>query len=71
MGEIYDDIAKAGRRRPSRRRGSSRLRRKQTRLAWIMLAPALALVAIVALYPLGVTIFQSFTNKQFLALEPT
>ena len=36
-----------------------------------MLAPALAVVALVALYPLGLTIFQSFTDKQFLALEPT
>jgi trehalose/maltose transport system permease protein len=47
------------------------LQRKQTRLAWIMLAPALVVVALVALYPLGVTIFQSFTDKQFLAIEPT
>ena len=69
--EIYDDIATAGRRPPSRRRRSGRLQRKQTRLAWIMLAPALIVVALVALYPLGVTIFQSFTDKQFLALEPT
>ena len=36
-----------------------------------MLAPALVVVALVALYPLGVTIFQSFTDKQFLAIEPT
>ncbi len=36
-----------------------------------MLAPALVVVALVALYPLGLTIFQSFTDKQFLALEPT
>jgi len=68
--EIYDDIATAGR-RPRRRRRTGRLQRKQTRLAWIMLAPALIVVALVALYPLGVTIYQSFTDKQFLALEPT
>jgi trehalose/maltose transport system permease protein len=67
---IYHDIATAGRRRPWRRR-SGRLQRKQTHLAWIMLAPALVVVALVALYPLGLTIFQSFTDKQFLALEPT
>ena len=36
-----------------------------------MLAPALVVVALVALYPLGLTIYQSFTDKQFLALEPT
>jgi len=67
---IYHDIATAGRQRPWRRR-SGRLQRKQTRLAWIMLAPALVVVALVALYPLGLTIYQSFTNKQFLAIEPT
>jgi|KBSMisStaDraftv2_1062788.scaffolds.fasta_scaffold44518_3 trehalose/maltose transport system permease protein len=67
---IYEDIATAGHRRPRRRR-SGRLQRKQTRLAWIMLAPAIVVVALVALYPLGVTIFQSFTDKQFLAIEPT
>ncbi len=37
-----------------------------------MLAPALAVVGLVAIYPLGVTVFQSFTNQQFLAgIEPT
>jgi trehalose/maltose transport system permease protein len=42
------------------------------RLAWIMLSPALAVVGFVAIYPLGQTIYQSFTNEQFLAgLEPT
>jgi len=38
----------------------------------MMLAPALAVVALVAIYPLGQTIYQSFTNQQFLAgIEPT
>src|SRR6478752_4520483 len=69
--QIYDDIATAGRRPSRRRRRTGRLQRKQTRLAWIMLAPALVVVALVALYPLGLTIYQSFTDKQFLALEPT
>ena len=37
-----------------------------------MLAPALAVVGFVAFYPLGRTIYQSFTNQQFLAgIEPT
>jgi trehalose/maltose transport system permease protein len=37
-----------------------------------MLAPALVIIALVAFYPLGRTIYQSFTNEQFLAgLEPT
>jgi trehalose/maltose transport system permease protein len=32
-----------------------------------MLLPALAVVAVVAIYPLGLTVWQSFTNEQFLA----
>lgn len=57
--------------RPPRRR-STRFQRRQTRLAWLMLAPALALVAFVALYPLGQTIYDSFTNRQFLGgIAPT
>jgi trehalose/maltose transport system permease protein len=54
-----------------RRRRPSALQRKQTRLAWLMLAPALLVVAFVAFYPLGQTVYQSFTNQQFLVLEPT
>jgi len=37
-----------------------------------LLLPALATVSFVALYPLGKTIYQSFTNQEFLAgIEPT
>jgi trehalose/maltose transport system permease protein len=54
-----------------RRRGSTRLQRRQTRLAWILLTPSLLIVALVAFYPLGRTVYQSFTNQTFLALEPT
>ena len=37
-----------------------------------MLLPALAVVVFVAIYPLGRTVYQSFTNQEFLAgLEPT
>jgi ABC-type sugar transport system permease subunit len=57
-------------RAPRRRRKSTKLRRRQTRLAWVLLLPALAVVAFVAVYPLGKTIYQSFTDQQFLALEP-
>src|SRR2546421_10790822 len=57
---------------PRRRRRRSRLRRRQTRLAWLLLLPALAVVAFVAIYPLGKTIYQSFTNQEFLAgITPT
>jgi trehalose/maltose transport system permease protein len=55
-----------------RRRRRTKLQRRQTRLAWLLLLPALAAVGFVALYPLGKTIYQSFTNQEFLAgLEPT
>ena len=36
----------------------------------MLLVPSLLVVAFVALYPLGKTIFQSFTDEQFLALNP-
>ena len=54
-----------------RRRRTSKLRRRQTRLAWLLLVPSLAVVAFVAIYPLGKTVYQSFTDQEFLALEPT
>ena len=55
-----------------RRRRRTKLQRRQTRLAWFLLLPALAVVAFVALYPLGKTVYQSFTNQEFLAgLTPT
>ena len=55
-----------------RRRRSTKLQRRQTRLAWFLLLPALAVVVFVAIYPLGRTIYQSFTNQEFLAgLTPT
>jgi trehalose/maltose transport system permease protein len=57
---------------PRRRRRGTKLQRRQTRIGWILLLPALAVVGFVALYPLGKTVYQSFTNQEFLAgLEPT
>jgi trehalose/maltose transport system permease protein len=57
---------------PRRRRRRSKLRRRQTRLAWLLLLPALLVVAFVAIYPLGKTVYQSFTDQQFLAgITPT
>ena len=48
------------------------MQRRQTRLGWLLLLPALAVVAFVAIYPLGKTVYQSFTNQEFLAgIEPT
>jgi trehalose/maltose transport system permease protein len=56
---------------PTRRRRQTKLQRRQTRVAWLLLLPSLAVVVLVALYPLGKTIYQSFTDQEFLALEPT
>src|ERR1043166_2848531 len=57
---------------PRRRRHRTKLQRRQTRLGWLLLLPALAIVAFVAIYPLGKTVYQSFTNQEFLAgLTPT
>ena len=57
---------------PRRRRRRTKLQRRQTRLAWLLLLPALAAVGFVAIFPLARTIYQSFTNQEFLAgLEPT
>jgi trehalose/maltose transport system permease protein len=58
--------------RPARRlRRRTKLQRRQTRLGWLLLLPALAVVALVALYPLGKTVYQSFTDQEFLGTEPT
>jgi trehalose/maltose transport system permease protein len=57
---------------PRRRRRRSKLQRRQTRIAWLLLLPALAAVGFVAIYPLGKTVYESFTNQEFLqGLEPT
>ena len=41
-------------------------------LGWILLLPALAVVGVVAFFPLGKTVYYSFTDQQFLAgLQPT
>src|SRR5437773_11435377 len=57
---------------PRKRRRRTKLQRRQTRLGWLLLVPALAVVACVAIYPLGKTVYQSFTNQEFLAgLTPT
>jgi trehalose/maltose transport system permease protein len=55
---------------PRRRRRRTKLQRRQTRLAWLLLLPALAVVAFVAIYPLGKTVYQSFTNQEFLGGGP-
>src|SRR5688572_8003682 len=57
--------------RPQRWR-SVRLERKQAGLAWRLPTRGPTLVALVPIYTLGRTIYDSFTNRQFLeGLEPT
>jgi trehalose/maltose transport system permease protein len=57
---------------PRRRRRRTKLQRRQTRIGWLLLLPALAAVGFVAIYPLGKTVYESFTNQEFLqGLEPT
>jgi trehalose/maltose transport system permease protein len=48
----------------------SKLVQAQTRLAWILLAPSLLVVALVALVPLIQTIAQSFTNARLASERP-
>jgi trehalose/maltose transport system permease protein len=55
-----------------RRRRRTKLQRRQTRIGWLLLLPALAAVGFVAIYPLGKTVYESFTNQEFLqGLQPT
>ena len=48
----------------------SKLVQAQTRLAWILLAPSLVVVALVAVVPLVQTIAQSFTNARLASERP-
>src|SRR5579864_3526179 len=59
IGEAEKTIAVAA--RPSR----TALQNKQTQLAWLLLAPTLAVVLFVAAYPLVRTFYDSFTNAAF------
>src|SRR5215470_10708895 len=48
----------------------SKLVQAQTRLAWILLAPSLLVVVLIALIPLLQTIAQSFTNARLASERP-
>lgn len=47
-----------------RRRSSATQKQQQTQLAWLLLIPTLLVIALVALYPLAQTIYQSFTDAR-------
>src|SRR6266536_5412369 len=49
---------------------SSDLVRRQTRLAWMLLAPSLLVVALVAIVPLLQTIYQSLTDARLASARP-
>ena len=48
----------------------SKLVQAQTRLAWILLAPSLIVVALIALIPLAQTFWQSLTNARLASERP-
>jgi trehalose/maltose transport system permease protein len=48
----------------------SKLIKEQTRLAWILLAPSLLVVALVAFVPLAQTFAQTFTNARLASARP-
>lgn len=49
----------------AKRPARTALQRKQTRLAWLLMAPTIAVVLFVAAYPLVRTFYDSFTNAAF------
>ncbi len=51
-------------------RAQSMLVRAQTRLSWLLLAPSLIIVTLVALVPLLQAIYQSFTNARLASERP-
>lgn len=51
-------------------RVSSDLVRRQTRLAWMLLAPSILVVVVVAIVPLLQTIYQSFTDARLASARP-
>ena len=51
-------------------RVSSDLVRRQTRLAWMLLAPSILVVLLVAIVPLMQTIYQSFTDARLASARP-
>lgn len=53
------------------RRGGLTRKAAETRLAWLLLLPTLAIVVFVALYPLLQTIWFSFTNARLNSTQPT
>lgn len=69
MAQTAAEVGRAVAARPAR--VSSPLIRSQTRLAWLLLTPTLAVVVLVALVPLVETIQLSFTDARLASTRPT
>ena len=56
---------------PRGRRRHTQLAERQARLAWLLLLPTIAVLAFIAVYPLGRTLYDSFTNARLGGTRPT
>jgi trehalose/maltose transport system permease protein len=56
---------------PVTRRRHLTLRGRQTLTAWALLVPSMLAIGFVAIYPLGKTVYQSFTDQEFLQVSAT
>lgn len=56
--------------KPRKRRGSPLARREERTALWL-LTPALLVILLIAIYPLGQVFYLSFTNAQFASSRPT
>jgi trehalose/maltose transport system permease protein len=56
---------------PRGRHRHTQLSERQARLAWLLLLPTIAVLAFIAVYPLGRTLYDSFTNARLGSTRPT
>jgi trehalose/maltose transport system permease protein len=54
-----------------RRHRHTQLSERQARLAWLLLLPTIVVLAFIAVYPLGRTLYDSFTNARLGGTRPT
>ncbi|HWQ14051.1 MAG TPA: sugar ABC transporter permease [Roseiflexaceae bacterium] len=64
------DTARQPATRPAGPRAELSLAARQARLAWLLLAPTLAVIVLVALYPLAQTLYLSLTNARLASATP-
>ncbi len=68
---MSQDVIASGKAKANANDDAGSFERSKRRLAWLLLLPTLAVVAVVALYPLAQTIYQSFTNARLASTQPT